>query len=417
MRKSKSEVEKPRAKRPKKRPTKKQAKRPAPSPEAVEAFQVLGLSERSATSAGYAGFEKPTKIQEKAIPVTVRGSDVIACSETGSGKTASFALPILDRLDYDLLCIQAVVLVPTRELCQQVATAFMDLSYGHPLRVVEIIGGASYVTQRKNIAQNPQVLVGTPGRVLDLLQSKSLDFSRVNILVLDEADRMLDMGFLPQMRDILRFVPKKRQTMMFSATIPTKLSRFVKSCLKDPVNILVGERSKPPSQVNQEAIKVLPSEKAGKLLEIVAEEPGTMLIFSATKRGADEIFRTLKQADYSACVIHSDLNQNARKRSISGFGEGRFRIMVATDIAQRGLDIEGISLVINYDLPNNAEDYVHRIGRTGRAEAAGRAVSLVTYQDFGTLRSIERVTGHKFKGLQPASKSLGRRAPLKRKLC
>jgi ATP-dependent RNA helicase RhlE len=383
--------------------------------EPAEAFLALGLTRLAAQGAAHAGFTRPTEVQEKVVPVVTAGRDVIACSETGSGKTASFALPILDLLDYEAPFIQAVVLVPTRELCRQVAEEFRRLGAGFPLHVAEIYGGMSYTGQRQAISMRPQVVVGAPGRVLDLLGSRTLDFSRLRILVLDEGDRMLDMGFLPQMREIFRYVPEKRQTLMFSATIPVEVSRFAKFCLTDPVNILVGERAKPPSQVVQEAVEVGLGEKEAKLVEIVAAEPGTILVFSATKSRADLLYHALKRAGQNVCVIHADRSQPDRKKAIDGFRSGRYRIMVATDVAQRGLDIEGISLVINYDLPNNPEDYVHRIGRTGRANAPGRAVSLVTCREYSDLKAIERLTGHTFKNLGPSSRSLDRRSSLKRR--
>jgi ATP-dependent RNA helicase RhlE len=381
-----------------------------------KSFGKLGLSQASLAGASKLGFDTPTKIQKKVVPEVSAGKDLVACSETGSGKTASFVLPILDLLSYRSKKIQALVLVPTRELCQQVADAFRELGEGVPLKVAEIYGGMRYSTQRNRIAEHPQVVVGAPGRVLDLLGTRDLDFRNIKILVLDEADRMLDMGFFPQISEILKHVPKKRQNLMFSATMPAEVKRFASICLTDPTQIVVGERAKPPKQVVQEAVEVMPADKEEKLVEIVAREKGSILIFSATKVGADSIYNALKNSGQKVCVIHSDRNQNARHKAIEGFGNGKYRIMVATDVAQRGLDIEGISIVINYDLPNNPEDYVHRIGRTGRASAAGRAITFVTYKDYADIKNIERVVGHTFKNLKPASKSLDRRSGLKRKI-
>jgi ATP-dependent RNA helicase RhlE len=386
------------------------------SDSAKKAFLELGLSEEAALGACRSGFSVPFQIQKDVIPAVVSGKDVIGCSETGSGKTASFVLPIFDRIDFAASHLQVVALVPTRELCRQVAQAFKELGAGHPLRVVEIYGGVSYSGQFKKLSQNPQVMVGTPGRVLDLLGSRNMNFKKISILVLDEADRMLDMGFMPQIRKIMKFVPRKRQTLMFSATIPAEVSRFASFSLTDPVNILVGERSKPPSQVVQEAVDVMVGQKEPRLMEIIAEERGTILVFTRTKSRADSIYYGLKRAGHNVCVIHSNRTQMARQRAIDGFRSGKFRIMVATDLAQRGLDIEGISLVINYDLPDNPDDYVHRIGRTGRASAPGRALSFVTYKDYSTLKLIEKITGHTFKNFAPPKRSLDRRASRKRKL-
>jgi len=377
---------------------------PNPSPESIESFEKTGLSQTSALGAAQAGYDMPTAIQKKVIPVVALGHDIIACSETGSGKTASFVLPILDILDFSSSAIQAVVLVPTRELCPQVAGEFRRLGQNRKIKVVEIYGGVSYGGQKRQIAQKPQVMVGTPGRVLDLLTSGMLSLKDVNILILDEADRMLDMGFLPQMTKIIKRVPRERQSLMFSATIPTGVSRFARICLNDPKNILAGERSKPPVQVEQEAVRVQTRGKTQKLMEAVENEPGNILVFTATKTRADDIYRILNNAGQKVCVIHSGLNQNERKRSIDGFRSGKYRIMVGTDVAQRGLDIEGIALVLNYDMPNNAEDYVHRIGRTGRASAPGKALSFVTIRDTALLRTIEKVTGHIFENLKPYAK-------------
>ncbi len=371
---------------------------------ALEAFLSLGLSERTSKGAVQAGFSKPTTIQEQVIPEIIKGNDVIACSETGSGKTASFVLPLLDRLDYESGELQVLVLVPTRELCRQVADAFLELSPNRKLRVARIFGGASYKTQRQSIAQKPQVVVGAPGRVLDLAGGGDLDFRKVRVLILDEADRMLDMGFLPQMRKVLKLVPKKRHTLMFSATIPNEVSRLVSIGMKNPANIVVGDRSRPPEQICQEAVEVMPAEKDNKLLEIVGKEAGPILVFSATRAGTDGVYQVLKRAGHNVCVIHSGHPQGERQNALDGFKSGKYRIMVATDVAQRGLDIEGISLVINYDLPDNTEDYIHRIGRTGRASAEGRALSLVTYHDYSTLRKIEKEVGHTFKNLKRKNK-------------
>ena len=383
--------------------------------EAPEAFTSLGLSAGAARGAAHAGFIAPTAIQTKVIPEVAAGRDVIACSETGSGKTAAFVLPLLDLLDYSDSSIQALVVVPTRELCQQVAADFRELGTGHPLRAAEILGGVSYTGQRRQIAAHPQVVVGTPGRVLDLLRSRQLSFQQVRILILDEADRMLDMGFLPQVRDILRQVPRARQTLMFSATIPQEISRLAAVSMKDPVNILVGEWAKPPQQVSQEAIYLLPSEKESKLLEVAAREPGSILIFVGTKAQADVIYRVLATAGHAVCVIHADRNQQERRQAIEGFTSGKYRIMVATDVAQRGLDIQGIALVLNYDVPKNAEDYVHRIGRTGRAAASGRALSFVTIRDYATLREIEQTVGHTFENFKPVAVGLGRGSRTRRR--
>lgn len=379
-------------------------------------FEALGLSAKAVRGATGAGFKSPTEIQAAVIPLVLAGHDLIAASETGSGKTAAFALPILDVIEYKREDIQVLVLTPTRELSRQVAADFRLLGKPFALRVSEIFGGVSYRTQRKELAAYPQVIVGAPGRILDLMGQRDLDFRKLNILVLDEADRMLDMGFMPQIRKILAALPDQKQTLMFSATIPREVSRLAAICMKDPEHVQIGRRARPPAQLVQQVVEVLPGEKAAKLLEIVAAEPGSILIFTATKRGADEVHRALERAKIEACVIHGDRTQILRSKAIDGFRCGRYRIMVATDVASRGLDIKDIALVINYDLPDNPEDYVHRIGRTGRAEAVGRALSFVTYLDYTNLKNIERLTGQPFKSMAPPKRSLDRRATLKRKI-
>jgi len=415
--------DRPRGKRRPKRtlkPDQPQPLRLAPPPdlsgiEPAPAFASLGLSVEAAKGAAHAGYTEPTAIQTKVIPEVVAGRDVIACSETGSGKTAAFVLPILDWLEYDAASIQTLVVVPTRELCQQVTGEFRRLGAAQPLRVAEIYGGVGYDGQRRQIAGRPQAVVGTPGRVLDLLQSKQLTFKDVRILILDEADRMLDMGFLPQVRDILRHVPRDRQTLMFSATIPEEISRFAEVTLSHPVRIQVGVRAKPPAQLIQEAVEVNSSEKGRKLLEVLQAEQGTVLVFVGTKRRADTVHQGLTRAGLRACVIHGNRDQKERDKALRGFASGQYRIMVATDVAQRGLDIKDIALVLNYDLPKSAEDYVHRVGRTGRADAVGRALSFVTIAEYSTLKDIERLTGHAFQNFIPVKSSLGNRRSLPRR--
>ena len=386
-----------------------------PAQPAENQFLKLGLSPAAARGAGEAGFICPTAVQSESIPVIVSGEDVIVSSETGSGKTAAFALPIFDRIDYDWPHPQALVLVPTRELCRQVAEAFRLLASQFPLRLVEIYGGVGYGNQRKGLAAHPHVVVGTPGRILDFMGNGELDLESIALLVLDEADRMLDMGFAPQLRRILADVPAVRQTLMFSATIPEEIARLAKVSMTGPVRIQVGELSRPPDLVSQEAIEVMPGQKEQQLLEAVTRERGPILIFTSTKVKADEVYRVLRQAGEAVCVIHSNRNQVERQAALDAFSSGKSRVMVATDVASRGLDVTNISLVINYDLPTNAEDYVHRIGRTGRALATGRALSFVTYRDYPALRLIERLTGHKFDNLSAAATSISRRTPLKRR--
>jgi len=341
---------------------------------------------------------------------------VIACSETGSGKTAAFALPILDLIDFDSERVQVLVLTPTRELCRQVAEDFRELGAACQLEVAEIFGGISYHVQYNMLSRKPRVVIGAPGRTLDLMGRGELDFSKLAILVLDEADRMLDMGFMPQIRAILKELPKKRTNLMFSATIPKEVTRLAKVSMKDPEVIQVGRRARPPKQLVQDAIDLMPADKPARLVEILKKESGQVLIFTATKRGADVVHRTIKKAGVDSCVIHSDRSQALRKQSIDGFRSGRYRVMVATDVASRGLDIEAIELVINYDLPENPEDYVHRVGRTGRADQPGRAVSFVTYRDYINIKLIEKLIGQTFKSMAPPKRSLDRRATIKRKI-
>ncbi len=385
------------------------------SNQGAKAFSQLGLSDPGARGAAAAGFSEPTEIQKQVIPLVLAQKDLIGCSQTGSGKTAAFVLPLLDLLNFSSSRIQALVVVPTRELCQQVAGAFRTLSTQHPLKVAEIFGGVSYHGQRQALQRKPQVIVGTPGRLLDLLGTKVLDFQHLRFLILDEADRMLDMGFMPQVRHILDYVPQKRQTLMFSATIPAEVSSFAAVSLNHPVRIQVGQRAKPPAQLVQEAVEVSSMEKGRKLLEVVAAEKGTILVFVGTKRRADTVHEGLTRAGIRACVIHGNRDQKERDKALKGFSTGQYRIMVATDVAQRGLDVKDIALVINYAMPKSAEDYVHRVGRTGRADAVGRALSFVTIAEYSTLKEIERLTGHAFQNFTPVKSSLGSRRSLPRR--
>lgn len=324
------------------------------------------------------GYEVPTPVQRQAIPPARDGLDVIATAQTGTGKTAAFALPFLDRM---LKGGKKPVLVvaPTRELAEQIASVLNQLTEETPqLRPCVIIGGAAYLKQIRGLRSQPMFVVGTPGRLIDQIERGNLDLSHFRGLVLDEADRLLDMGFEPQLDELIRHMPKERQTLLFSATMAPKVERLAKRYMRDPVRIAVGAPSRPVETVSQEVIEVEPREKSETLIREIDKVAGSIMVFTRTKLRAEAVAKTLDQAGHDVARIHGDRTQRQRSDAIEGFRSGRYRILVATDVAARGLDISHVRHVINYDLPTAPEDYVHRIGRTGRAGAEGRALAFVS---------------------------------------
>ena len=359
------------------------------------AFQKLGLSPETLRGAQAMGYVDPTPIQLRAIPLILTGKDVIGSAQTGTGKTAAFALPILTMLKTHGKC-RCLVLEPTRELAAQVETAFRDYGRFTDLRTAVIFGGVGYGNQKQELQRGVDVVVATPGRLLDLLGQGTLHLRDIQILVLDEADRMLDMGFMPDVRKIIDRCPKQRQTMLFSATIPPELQRLVAWALRVPEKIEIGEHRTPATTVTHAFYPVASSQKFHLLLALLERTNfESVLIFSRTKHGADKIAHRLKVANHSVAVLHSNRTQRERVEALDGFKSGKYEVMVATDIAARGIDVEGVTHVINYDVPQHPEDYVHRIGRTGRALKVGDAFTLITVEDLEHVQAIERFIGQK----------------------
>jgi ATP-dependent RNA helicase RhlE len=366
-------------------------------------FTTFGLSERIMDAVRAVGYTTPTPIQLLAIRPALAGKDLIASAQTGTGKTAAFVLPILHRLAAnDATHVhhrtpRALVLTPTRELAQQVQQAVSDYGRFLSLRAISVYGGASIDGQLKQLRRGADIVVATPGRLLDHMQRGSIDLSHVEVLVLDEADRMLDMGFIQDIRKIVGAIPKKRQTMLFSATISAEIASMAANILNDPQTVEAGERRNPAETIDQHFYGVPKERKVDLLIHALqTESMESVLVFSRTKHGADKITRRLDQRGLSAVAIHSDRTQGQRERALEGFRRGRVRVLVATDIAARGIDVTGISHVINFDVPLYAEDYIHRIGRTGRAGASGSALTFVSRDEQDYLRKIEKFIGRKF---------------------
>jgi ATP-dependent RNA helicase RhlE len=334
-------------------------------------------------------FVTPTPIQHKAIPIGLEGSDIIGVAQTGTGKTLAFAIPIIQRLAQKKG--RALVLVPTRELAIQIDATFQKIAPVFGMRTAVLIGGASMHNQMQALRGNPRVLVATPGRLVDHMEQRTVMLADVNILVLDEADRMLDMGFLPQIEKVLKAIPKDRQTMLFSATIPAEIVKVAASHMKLPINIEVAPSGTMAEHITQELFIVKREDKGRLLGKILKQYHGSVLLFTRTKRGAAKITRALRSNGWRAAEIHSDKSLPQRREALEGFKSGKYRVLVATDIAARGIDVVGIELVINYDLPEDAENYVHRIGRTGRAGHEGHAIAIATPDQAFEVRSIEKL--------------------------
>ena len=359
-------------------------------------FRSLGLNDRISKAIKDAGYTEPTPIQAAAIPEVLAGRDVIGIAQTGTGKTAAFVLPILTKLavpnsDGSRRLIRALVVAPTRELVVQIEENVRAYARHLPLRMATIFGGVSERPQIAALRSGVDIVVATPGRLIDLMGQRHVNFSGIEFLVLDEADRMLDMGFLPPIRQIVKALPQRRQTLMFSATFSREIEALTHEFQRAPKVIEIGRRANPAETVTQFIYEVRPHLKPALLLHLLAD-PGfdTVLVFTRTKHGADRIAGRLESAGIKTGTIHSNRSQNQRLRALKDFKSGAVRVLVATDIAARGIDVDGISHVVNYDFPMHSEDYVHRIGRTGRAHAVGDAISFVTPEDQGALRSLER---------------------------
>ncbi|WP_404420666.1 DEAD/DEAH box helicase [Nibricoccus sp. IMCC34717] len=365
-------------------------------------FKQLGLFSSLVKGVEAMGYKDPTPIQLRAIPAVLAGRDLIASAQTGTGKTAAFALPILNRLGpHKAGSPRVLVLEPTRELAAQVETAFRDFGRFTDIKTTVLFGGVGYGKQRQDLRQGSDIVVATVGRLLDFLQEKSLRLDQIEILVLDEVDRMLDMGFIKDVKRIIGMCPPKRQTLFFSATVPPEIEEVAQFALKNPERIEIGRARSVNESVNH-AIYPISFELKFTLLLALLEKIDfqSVIIFSRTKHGADKIARKLKSANHSVAVLHANRSQNQRLEALEGFKSGRYEVMVATDIAARGIDVQGVSHVINYDVPENPEDYVHRIGRTGRAMAVGDAFMLATPEDSRDVRDIERFIGSKIPQLK-----------------
>lgn len=352
-------------------------------------FYGLGIAPKILECLDRMKFTVPTPIQHKAIPIVTEGKDIIGVAQTGTGKTLAFAIPIIQRLAQKKG--RCLILVPTRELAIQVDETFQKMAPLFGLKTVVLIGGASMQMQLQSLRKNPRILIATPGRLVDHMNQRTIMLADVNILVLDEADRMLDMGFLPQIERILKYIPKDRQTMLFSATIPQEVVKVASAHMKLPVNVEVAPSGTAPERIIQELFIVKKEAKRELLKKILGQYHGSVLLFSRTKIGARKITRLIREMGHSAAEIHSDRSLGQRREALEGFKIGRHRILVATDIAARGIDVTGIELVINYDLPEDAENYVHRIGRTGRAGQEGRAIAFATPDQGIDVRNIEKL--------------------------
>jgi len=362
-------------------------------------FQSLGLGPNITRAIRETGYAEPTPIQSGAIPIVLSGHDTVGIAQTGTGKTAAFVLPILERLASTAPAngrrpVRALVVSPTRELVVQIEENVRQYGKHLALRYATIYGGVGEGPQLETLRRGVDLVVATPGRLIDLMGRSGVDFRSLEVLVLDEADRMLDMGFLPQLRRIVERIPKKRQTLLFSATLSKPIEAISQEFLDRPKKVQIGRSTNPAETVAQFVYEVSKEGKLDLLHRLLLDEKlDSVLVFSRTKHGADKIARKLAAAGVSTATLHSNRSQAQRLRALEGFRSGQYRVLVATDIAARGIDVDGISHVINYDFPPQPEDYVHRIGRTGRAQAIGDALSFVTPDDQANLRSLERFIG------------------------
>ena len=358
-------------------------------------FKDLGLHAALTATCEQMGYKEPTLIQKKAIPVVLDGGDIIAFAETGTGKTAAFLLPILHKLMTGKRPVgtKVLVLAPTRELANQ-TEVFCRRFAPKGITCTALIGGTGYGKQTAALRRNPTIIVATPGRLMDFMQQGMVNLSRLSTLVLDEADRMLDMGFLPSIKRIVKTLPTSRQTLFFSATMSNEIERIAHSLLNDPTFVEVASRGKAAGTIHQVAYPVDQASKTTLLLDLLEKETfERVLVFTRTKRSADRIAHILEKRDHSSNRIHGDRSQPQREAALKDFRAGKTRVLVATDVAARGIDIESVSHVINYDIPEAPEDYVHRIGRTGRAGSTGRAITLFTTAEEHSMKAIEKLTG------------------------
>ena len=358
---------------------------PAPS----GSFYGLGIAPHILSTLERLHFKVPTPIQQRAIPVGLEGKDVLGIAQTGTGKTLAFGIPLVQRLAQ--ASGRALILVPTRELALQVDEQLQKIAQPLHFKTVVLIGGASMGQQLSILRRGAHIIVATPGRLLDHINQRTVDLRDVRVLVLDEADRMLDMGFKPQIEKIVRLVPKDRQTLLFSATMPQEILQIATAYMKLPLRIEVAPQGTVAEKVTQELFIVKPESKRTLLEKLLKQYQGSVLLFTRTKAGARKVTKSVRDMRHSSAEIHSNRSLNQRKEALEGFRSGKYRVLVATDIASRGIDVKGIELVINYDLPDDLENYIHRIGRTGRAGREGRAITFATPDQGADVKGIERL--------------------------
>jgi len=375
----------------------------------MKTFTELSLSPVLQANLAKHKFVNLTPVQSEAIPPALEGHDVVATAQTGTGKTLAFVLPLLHALTKESISIgvSAVVLSPTRELAIQIHEAFGKIAAGTGIRSAVVVGGLNEQSQLQNIRKGAQVLIATPGRLSDFLNRKLVKMGGVKIVVLDEADRMLDMGFLPTIKMILGTVPAVRQTLFFSATIESSVAHLIKDHVKNPVRITIGSTTKPAEDVDLHVYEVEQDRKLGLLQLMLKEKEGSFLVFARTKHGADRLAGKLLRGGVKTAAIHGARSQNQRNEALRGFQQGTYRVLVATDVAARGIHVEGIAHVVNYDLPQAPEDFIHRVGRTGRAGARGTASTFGTRSERGDIRKIERTLNIRL-APQPVSGELPR---------
>ncbi|MFA5022500.1 MAG: DEAD/DEAH box helicase [Patescibacteria group bacterium] len=354
-------------------------------------FDELGIAPKLLEILNRHKFFHPTPIQEQSIPSAIAGKDLMGIAQTGTGKTLAFGIPMIQRIIQTQGKIIGLVVLPTRELALQVDQSLKKIGESIGLKTAILIGGENPAKQHKALSLRPQIIIATPGRINDFIDNSRLNLSRVGILVLDEADRMLDMGFAPQIKKILQAVPRQRQTMLFSATMPQEIVAIAKSYMSFPLRVEVAPSGTTVKSVTQEIFFVSGQDKISLLANILNQYTGSVLIFTRTKFGAKKVTHKIRAMGYTSNEIHSNRTLNQRLEALEGFKIGRYRILVATDIAARGIDVTGIQLVLNYDLPDNPEDYVHRIGRTARAGRTGHAISFATPDQRGDIKVIERL--------------------------
>ena len=366
-------------------------------------FKELDLLEPILNALETKGYSTPTPIQQQAIPIILSGSDIMGCAQTGTGKTAAFAIPILQNLyktqkNEGRRKIRSLILTPTRELAIQIEENIKDYGSNLNLRHAVIFGGVNQTSQINRLKSGIDILVATPGRLLDLQQQGYIDLRSLEVFVLDEADRMLDMGFIHDVKKVLKLIPAKRQTLFFSATMPKEIKTLASTMLTNPQQVVVTPVSSTAEKIEQELYQVVTAKKKDLLLHILSEKTiNFVLIFTRTKHGADRVVKILSRANIKAAAIHGNKSQNARQNALNNFKNRTIQVLVATDIAARGIDIDELELVINYDIPNIPETYVHRIGRTGRAGASGKALSFCDVEEQPYIRSIEKLIGLRIK--------------------